>query len=163
MLHFVIPWVPMGLHKQPFPVTSDHASGSHLTLVTHTCWQVSSSHYKVWNETHRGGKKIEQVGRKKKKQKSPPWEFHRENTHSSRWIGDNRDEIITCIVSSHSEKETEPGSKDHQDLARGWKHRGNAWIIPTWLSGHFPSSIQAMTYSLLGKKKCLSDGRCIFV
>lgn len=163
MLRFVIPWVPMGLHKQPFPVTSDHTSSSHLTLVTHTCWQVSSSHYKVWNETYRGDKKRERAGeqeKKKKKQKSPPWEFHRQNTHSSRQRGDNRDEIITCIVSSHSVKETEPGSKDHQEQARGCKHRGSGWIIPTWVSGHFPSSIWAMTYSLLGKKNIyLSDGR----
>lgn len=73
-----------------------------------------------------------------------------------------------CRVSSHSEgaagKETESESKGHREQARAWKHRGNGWIIPTWVSGHF--SIKHLGNDLFihcwGKQCCLKGDESLF-
>lgn len=60
--------------------------------------------------------------------------------HSILQRGDNSSEIITLTVFSYSDDGVEKGPLV-QGWNRTWEHRGNLWIVPSSVWGHFPSSI----------------------
>ena len=63
--------------------------------------------------------------------------------HSILQRGENNSETITHTVFSHSDDGVEKRPLV-QGCNRTWEHRGNLWIVPSSVLGHFPSSIWSM-------------------